>query len=64
MINMNKNSVKYLQGTNFSQLTLAKEDYNEELKSRNTCLFIAPSYSSRKQTYVRKFDVILTVHHR
>jgi len=49
---MNKNSVKYLQGINFFVINSLQEDYNEELRSWKTCLFITQSYSRRKQKYV------------
>jgi hypothetical protein len=58
-ISINKNSAKYIQGVNVSQLTFA---YKTEIK--NFCratpdLVISQSSSSKTQTYVTKFKLAI-----
>jgi hypothetical protein len=53
---MKKNSVKYLQGINFLQLTLAEKSEIKKLGCETPDLVISQLSSSRKQTYVRKFN--------
>ena len=53
---MNKNSVKYLQSVNFSQLTLAEKGQVKNLRPATPNLVISHSSSSRIQIYVRKFN--------
>ena len=61
---MNKDTVKYLQTINFSQLTIA-----EKTEIMNSCnatpdLVISQSSSSRKQTYVRKCNPAIYSKHK
>jgi hypothetical protein len=63
-INMKKNTVKYLQGINCSQLTVAG---NTEIKNlgRTTTDLVAPqSSSSRIQTCVRIFNRAIYAKHK
>jgi hypothetical protein len=47
--------VKYLDGTNFSPLTLAEKTEIKNLSRATPDLVISQSLSAKKQTYVRKF---------
>jgi hypothetical protein len=53
---MNKNSMKYLQDINYSQLTLAEKSEIKNLYRATPDLFICHSSSSRIRTYVRKLN--------
>jgi hypothetical protein len=53
---MNKNYVKCLQGINILQLTPARKTEIKNLDRGTPDLVIAQSSSSRKQTYVIKFN--------
>jgi hypothetical protein len=55
------NSVKYLQGINFLQLTLAEKTEIKNLGRETPDLIISHSSASRKQTYVRKFNPAIYV---
>jgi hypothetical protein len=48
--------VKYVHGTDFSQLTLAEGTEIKDLGHATPDLVISQSSSSRIQTYVRKFN--------
>jgi hypothetical protein len=61
---MYKKSVKYLQGINFSQLTLAKKTEIKNLGRATPDLVIFQSSSSRIQTYVRKFNFAINTKHK
>jgi len=61
---MNKNSVDYLQGINFSQLNLAESTGIKNLGHATSGLIIHQSSSSRIQTYVRKFNPVIYAEHR
>ena len=50
MINMNKKSVMYLQGINFSQLTLAEKTETKNLGHATHDVIISQSLSRRKET--------------
>jgi hypothetical protein len=60
---MNKNSVKYLQGINFSQLNLAKKNVIKNLGLATAELVISQSLSIRMQTYVRKCNPAIYAKH-
>jgi hypothetical protein len=51
-----KTSVKYLQGINFLQLTLAEKTQIKNLGHETPDFSISQSSASRKQSYVRKFN--------
>ena len=53
---MNKNSVKDLQGVNFSQLTLTEKSEVKNLGNETLGLVTSQSSSRRIQTCVRKFN--------
>jgi hypothetical protein len=53
---MNKNSVHYLQGINFSQVILAEKIEIKKLSPAMPVLFIFQSSLSRIQTSVEKFN--------
>ena len=53
---MNKNSVHYLQGINFSQLILAEKTEIKKLSPAMPVLVISQSSSSRIQISVEKFN--------
>jgi hypothetical protein len=60
---MNKKSVMYLQGINFSQLTLTLKTEIKNLGHATTELVISQSSLCRKQMYVRKlYRPIYTQH--
>jgi hypothetical protein len=61
---MNKNSVEYGQGINFSQLTLAERNGIKNLGRATTGLIISQSSSSRIQAYVRKFNPVIYAKHK
>jgi hypothetical protein len=56
---MNKNYVKHLQGIKFLKMTLTKKTEIKNLGHATCDLVISQSSSSRKQTYVRKFNPIV-----
>ena len=58
-IHMNRNCVKYLQGSKFSQLTLAEKNEIKNLCRASTDLVISHSSSSTIQTYVRKCNTAI-----
>jgi hypothetical protein len=60
---MKNNSVKYLQSINFSQLTLASKTAITNLVHATPYLVISQATSSRKQTYVRKFNHAIYTKH-
>jgi hypothetical protein len=60
---MYKNSVKYLQGINFSQLTLTQRTDIKNLSCATLDLGISESSSSKIQTYVRKFNPAIYIKH-
>jgi len=51
-------SVKYLQGINFLHLTLAEKTEIKNLGRETPDLIISQSSASRKQTYVKKFNML------
>jgi hypothetical protein len=59
-----KESVKYLQGTNISQLLLAERTEINNLGREITDLVISQASSSRIQTYVGKFNPAIFSKHR
>jgi hypothetical protein len=59
-----KNSMKYLWGINFLQLTLTEKTEIKNLGRETPDLVISQSSSSRKQTYVRKFNPAIYVKHK
>ena len=60
---MNNSSPKYLQVIKYAQLTLAKETEINNLGHETTDLVTSVS-SSRKQTYVRKFNLVIYGKHK
>jgi hypothetical protein len=58
---MYKNIVKYLEGINFSQLTLAEKTQINNLYRATPDLVISQSSLSRIQTYVRKVNPAYTL---
>jgi len=61
---MNKNSIEYLQGINFSQLNLAERTGIKNLFRATSGLIISLSSWSRIQTYVRKFNPVIYAKHK
>jgi hypothetical protein len=62
MININKNSVKYLQGICFSQLILAEKPEVNNLSHVTPDVVTNQSSSIRKQTYVKKFSPAIYIY--
>ena len=60
---MNKNSVHYLQGINFSQSVLAKKIEIKELVPAMPVLVISQSSSSRIQNSLKKFNPAINAKH-
>jgi hypothetical protein len=63
IVKINKNSVKYLQGINFSQLTLTSKTEIKNLGHTTPELVIFQSSLSRKQMYVRKLYTLIYTQH-
>jgi hypothetical protein len=59
MINMEKNSAKYSQSINFSQLTLDEKTKIKNLVRARPDLAVSQSSASRIQTNMRKFNPTL-----
>jgi hypothetical protein len=60
---MNKNSVKYLQGIKFSQLTVAEKTEIKNLGRATPDLVRPQAPSSRIQTVVGKFNPAMCTKH-
>jgi hypothetical protein len=63
-MNMSKNSVKYLQGIRFSQLTVVEKKEIKNLGRATPDLVLSQASSSRIQTLVGKFNPAMCTKHR
>jgi hypothetical protein len=61
---MNKNSVKHMQGINFSHLTLSEKTEIKNLDHATPYLVISQPSSSRIQTCMRKFNPSMYVKYK
>jgi hypothetical protein len=61
---MNKNSVKYLEGIKFSQLTVVEKTEIKNLGRATPDLVLSQAPSSRIQTLMGKFNPTMCTKHR